>query len=796
MLLTCIKKVCFANFSQQKRLFFSLLIISVIFVLSSIFTLGNFVSTNRDTALPPGTAVFQDVPMYEYAFMGQFGTLRYYFRQDRDIILIEDVYGRFSWRTGLDAAFGVDLPDIIAAAQTEEELHRVAEPLEARLNATWTALANSLITVEYFDSAFNIMRISSASRSGASSNIVEVSTGHFRLDVDFYEIDLFIPVHIFLSDVGLTYHISHEEILGSGVNDLAAIILSPFMGAAGGVRSYFDFELMRHGDPEPVPMIPGYVLVPDGSGGLIRFMENSVSFSPYVGDVFGANRAEAQFFNNSESISGITRLDPTMPVFGVTHGYNQQAFVAWANSGAEFMEIIMSPHNDMTWYNFVYPRFVKNQVIHQVYNRRGDGFFRLFPENRQFDITIEYKFLHGEDANYVGMARAYRNHLIEQGILTPNVVSNNTPMPLRLDFIMSDVRRSVMGRTNVVTTTANQVENILLDLHEAGVSSINSGLMGFQRGGVTTGRPNTINFSRGIGTRRNFTNLFRNMNEMGFDVSFAQDYFHINSYQLNLSRNQAFHMNRWGLTGVLSYEPFLPVNEISFARPSRSAQWLTNQSSIAIGMGANSVTVSGITNNLTSHWERQNPINTHEAINILQEAFRDVDAKINADAPNIYLWKYVDRFLNTPVFNNQHMITTDTVPFLQLVLFNTMEMYAPYSNFSFYNRRDVLRMIDYGVFPSFVVTHSPAHYLSNTNSFNFYSTEFNIFRDRILEVYFDASEILSQIIGLEWLNRQVISDGVVLNTYSGGVLVLINYTDYDFILDGEIVPPLTARLFS
>ena len=142
------------------------------------------------------------------------------------------------------------------------------------------------------------------------------------------------------------------------------------------------------------------------------------------------------------------------------------------------------------------------------------------------------------------------------------------------------------------------------------------------------------------------------------------------------------------------------------------------------------------------------------------------------------------------------MISTDTVPFLQMVLHNTMEVYAPYANFSFYTQRDILRMIDYNVFPSFVVTHSPAHYLGNTNSLNFYSTEYAIYREIILNVYQQMSPILSRVMHLEWINRTVLANGVILNTYAGGVEVLINYTDLPFNHRGVDVAAQTARLFS
>ena len=52
-----------------------------------------------------------------------------------------------------------------------------------------------------------------------------------------------------------------------------------------------------------------------------------------------------------------------------------------------------------------------------------------------------------------------------------------------------------------------------------------------------------------------------------------------------------------------------------------------------------------------------------------------------------------------------------------MVLNGTMEVYAPYANFSFYAQTDMLRMIDYNISPSFVLTQKPSYLLGSTTSY-------------------------------------------------------------------------------
>jgi hypothetical protein len=144
------------------------------------------------------------------------------------------------------------------------------------------------------------------------------------------------------------------------------------------------------------------------------------------------------------------------------------------------------------------------------------------------------------------------------------------------------------------------------------------------------------------------------------------------------------------------------------------------------------------------------------------------------------------------VFSSQYLIMTDTVPFLQIVLQNTMELYAVYSNFSFYTDADVLRMIDFNVWPSFALTESPSYVLTHTNSSDFYSTEYEVYRELIVSIYQRVNGALRQVIGADWENREVLSAGVVRNSYSNGVQILINYTEIAVTVGSVTIQPYSV----
>ncbi len=747
-----------------------------------------YIPTARDTKMPPEKITYLETNTDGYSFITQQGNLKYYFRDDRDIFMIENVVTGANWKTGLDVPYVSEIDAALKSAVTDEEKSRLPEYKEDNLGVIYIPYANSLVSIVYYNSALNPTTLSSASEKGVKSTLGTVSDGHYRLDIDFLEIDLQLYVHIFCTDEGLTYEVYDNEIMGEGANSLESIIFTPFLGASGGKRAYYNPETGKYDIKTVNPMTPGYIFVPDGSGALIRFVDNTASLRPYIGVVYGENPAELTY-SESTLTGAMEYKNPVMPVFGIAHGDKQKAFVAWADKGAEGMEIVVSPEENTTSYTYGYAKFNYNNLIYQIYNRADKGYFRLFPERSHYDVSITYKFLDNDDADYVGMALAYKEHLIEQQILTEKI--SGSEMPIRLDFLMSDIKKGVIGYSDVVVTTADNVSDILNELTEDGINNINSGLLGFQKGGVTSGKPWEIKPISG-----DFKALFTEMNGKGIDVSFSQDYVRINNLQMLLPGNQAYHKSRRGATQKIFWSDIYPVSEIAFARPSKTAEWLISQTEKAKKIGAKTMTVDGISNLLVSHTtsDINSSTSMSEAIKLYQNAFESIDMGINAVAPNSYMWKYVDRFLDTPVLTTQYIMETDTVPFLELVLAGTMELYSPYANFSFYTNEDMLRMIDYNVYPSFILTAEPAHHLSSTNSSNYYSTEYSLYKDIINDVYDTVGDILGGVMGKKWINREVLENGVIMNTYEDGTRVIINYTDNEVNYSGISVSGKSAAM--
>lgn len=765
------------------------LILSISTIMASLY-----IPTPQDTSLPPETITYDDLQPDEFELLHETSNLAYYYREDRDIIAIKDKRNGYLWKTGLDIEFNRYLEEACNLVPDDEKVN--CDPLEDRLNTTYTGIANSLLTIEYYDVSSSIRRLSSASDSGVTSKLATVNDdpAHRRLDIDFTNLNIQIKLHIHFDDEGIRYDIRHDEVGGGGIDSLAAIMLTPFLGASGGAKAFWDPEQQSYRRIVPNPKLDGYVLVPDGPGALIRFEDRNTNLTSYVGNVYGEDLTEADYYYGWES-SYLPVKSPMMPVFGIAHGNRQAAFVSYALQGGEYMNIIVSPEENLTNYTFAYPRFEINKLFHQVYNKQGDGYFTLMENRNSFDISMRYDFLandgseDGFPADYVGMALKYRQHLLENDQL-PSTISHEE-IPIRLDFVMSDIKRSVFGVEDVIVTTANQVGSILDDVKALGINNVSSGLLGWQKGGITNGHPGRVSLKGAIGSRNDYRSLIQKAKDLGFDLSPVQDYVTINREQVNYFNTAAKHMNGWYLEYRL--RDVMPISNFGYARPSVSAKWLLEQSGRLTSLGFDSLTVEGMMSILISETSNNNS-EVHKTIDRFQSTFDKMDdsMQIAATTPNDYLWKYVNRFLQAPVYSSQFLIQTDTVPFLQMVINNSMDMFAPYSNFSFYTQSDVLRMIDYNLSPSFVLTHEPSYQLSLTNSARFYSTEYKEYKDLIQDIYGQVNSVLSEVVNARWIDRQVVENGVIKNVYDNGKMVMINYTNQDIIFNGTVIAPLSA----
>ncbi len=302
-----------------------------------------------------------------------------------------------------------------------------------------------------------------------------------KVSYDFYNDALALDLIYTLQDDCMNLILPDSSIMENGENSLVSIEVLPFFGAV-------------HDGEE------GYIVYPDGSGALLYFTTpHSEEVQKMVGTVYGSDASGGQATGNSSS--GVYRQSIPMPVFGLVN--KDSGFVGFITNGDFDSGISVGRAGKGVNYNHVWSQFVF----------RREGRFSLTggqpawlyqPDRIPGDRQIRYCFLNKETANYASMAKRYRDFLInERG--AARLPSQN---PLAsLGFFMGTERRNWILRDMISMTSFDQVDQILADLAEAGVSQVDVTLWNWDKGSISLDYPQSFPVDERLGEKRLYADL-------------------------------------------------------------------------------------------------------------------------------------------------------------------------------------------------------------------------------------------------------------------------------------------------
>ena len=206
-----------------------------------------------------------------------------------------------------------------------------------------------------------------------------------------------------------------------------------------------------------------------------------------------------------------------------------------------------------------------------------------------------------------------------------------------------------------------------------------------------------------------------------------------------------------------------------------------------IKKGVKNFALDSIGENLHSNYGN-NPTTRDETLAIYQETIDSVNANVALYQPNDYLLKYTDRNFDYSMYTNQYLIFDDTVPFTSIVQSGSVELYSTYINFFGNVRDDLLRMIDYNVYPSFLLTKESSSLLDETALQYIYCSQYDNLESAVTVYYDFVNDALKNVVGAKIVDREIVKDGLVAVSYSNGRTVYVNYTTNNELVDGTPVP--------
>ena len=539
----------------------------------------------------------------------------------------------------------------------------------------------------------------------------------------------------------------------------------------------------------------GYMLIPDGNGALIYLDDKEGRYSSgFSRMIYGADYGFEQTDNASylwERFKTVNDPNAVMaPIFGMAHTSCRQAYLAIVESGDERCSIEAQPNGVMIDYNRCFARFLLRDIFVQPLNNSNSGTVKTVESDRlHADLQVRYCLLSGEDANYSGMANAYRNYLLENGQLVKTDCTYNT----RVDLMGTDREEFLFGTTAVTMTTVENAEEIFSQLRQRGVSSVLSVYKGWQKGGAYAWPLSSYQADSAIGGTSALTGLIREQAELGYSV-----YLYNNAILVN-DTTTAFTFDVMKMVNKRTFkiETKDQVYDLFYyLLPSKTGSNLSRLTADMNGDGIRGMALTGITNTLFSYSSKGSYYSRSDTLVSYESAVAKADESMDLllENPNAYLWKYADAYLDMPLGSSDYLYVDQDIPFLSMVLKGVLPMYSQYVNFEANKTENFLQMVESGIYPSFYLTWEETSQLIYTNSSNLYSLEFETYRDTIAE-YDAALRQLAQLTqDANILSHETLASGVVKVTYSNGLEIFVNYTEHDFTADGITVEALSYKV--
>lgn len=705
--------------------------------ITSVAPLPSTLASNRYTQMEteedPVTNPY--VSLDDHELLGGMNGLEFYFSSTYLSFRIVEVETGYIWSSSTD----VDYRDPESPLYDENDFG---------YNDAWFRRFMSPIFVNYIQGA--TVTEEYLFQSTASNFTYTILTGErigFQADVHFAISNVQMRLLVYLDESGLNVEVPFEYIEEGELRLLSSISVYRFFGATKRART------------------PGYVFIPDGVGALIRF-DDDPARSEYSKRFYGPDYAI------STSVNFPSEEMLYANVYGIAQGVNQNAFLAIVKEGAANATLISRPSRVQTDFNYTFVQYAYRTIYTQYLNQsRTSSVNRVQQQKSEFDVHINYQFLTGDSANYVGMANQYRSYLIDRYGMTQNEIDQD--ISLHLDVLAAENESALIGRRTFSMTTTNQLDAMLTELLDD-VARIQVSYYGWNRGGYSYTHPNYRQVESKVGSRRDFLDL----NAKYGDSDRVQIYYNT---IYNFASASAGGYNSSHIAQTIGIQ-LLQTGSDYLLKPNYGLSKYQSDFTHLQRFGIENIAFETLGNILYSEYS-SGIISRSQMIEVM-EAYLEVSNKTAVARPFNYLW-HADVLYDIPLYNSQQRRFTDTVPFIPIVLSGYSEVYGRSGNFFSNTSNELLRMIDYNIYPSFYLTHESAYLLLDTGSENIFTSRYADWYDEILRQYDYVNSALKHVINQTITSREVLDTGVVLVTYSNNVQIYINYSGSDYT-DGAI----------
>lgn len=538
----------------------------------------------------------------------------------------------------------------------------------------------------------------------------------------------------------------------------------------------------------------GYVFIPDGSGAVINFNnDGSKKNQLTTGKLYGPDAAETNADRGSQ------KLEFRYPVFGIKD--EGKAILGIVTDGDGVANINCQLGNMIHSYNTSYADFILCQGAQYESNFASqENWVQYDRTGYQGHISLEYHFLTGEDADYSGMAMAYQDYLRRE--VLPNQTQQDQTMPLMLETlgtVKNTVRVvGVPSFRSVEVTSYEEAAEIVRELSEAGIGNINLRYQNWYNGGEFNYFSTSLKMESAAGSKSDLKELNQLLQENGgrlfmdgeLMLGDVREYFDF-SYRLsadgvrNLFNKQAYYP-------LLNPTTMKTMTYYLCVDPAKLLSYYDSFSKKYGKLGMENISLGSVGEVLNSNYRKSGYVNRQDAEEIERELLNRAAAEyqnVLVDSGNAYSFDSADYILNLPDTNSNYIIEDGSVPFIQMALHGYITYAGMPINFADDYEDSILRCIEYGSVPYFMLCDTEGYVLKNSGENNrFYTVVYEDWKDKLIDAYGRISKALSGVQDAHMIRHEEVAENLYKSTYDNGTVIYVNYADTEQTADGVAVP--------
>ena len=541
----------------------------------------------------------------------------------------------------------------------------------------------------------------------------------------------------------------------------------------------------------------GYILVPDGSGAVIEFNNNQGHRTEFVRPVYGRDQSLVL------SVDYTVMQPVELPVFGIKK--NDAGYVAVIDGSDA--DVNASPSSTKrSAYNNAYASFeMRKKDSYTMGEGNWDAkmlsIIATMPFNSS-NFSTEYFFLDKEDVSYSGMARRYRQYLVDELGFSKKTFEEDLPLFMEVyGAVTKNGNFLGMPTTDVVAMTSyDALAKILKEASELGIKNTVVDYVGWQKGGPNKDIPTKLKYENELGGKNGYKNLLAVANELGAKIFPRVEFVEVKGASNGYSQS----------TLVAKSVGRTPIKRFSYslgsgtkAKDSKVEFYVSTRLFDEIfdkfeknynKLGLNTLSLDTVTNTVYSDYRTKEYYDINKQTEIVAENIKELkDSGITMlmNQPNDYALVYADYLANIPSFSSQFLITDYGVPFIQMVLHG----WVPYSSPAISESGDIdeafLKTIETGSNLLFRLTAEKTSQLRDSDYNFLYATDYSIWLDTAVEMYNKVNDVLGGLQNVEIQSHRRVSKDVFETVYADGTSIVVNYSDVDVDVDGRIVKAMS-----